>query len=169
MYGESQPPRTNWGWLAWVRAHSPGPRSPLAELLRGYFNPTPIEQAGDGRLYRILGVPVWRRLLSPARAALRSLTARPAASVWAARPAVKRLQDARDGTCVIEALHLPFFLALLGLSIYHLIGGVPELALRYLALNLLANAYPIMAQRYVRLQIDQLLQTHGAPTSPMPT
>jgi hypothetical protein len=106
MYGESQPPRYKWGWLAWVRAHSPGPHSPLGELLRGYFNPSPIEQAGGGRLYRALGVLVWRRLLSPARAALRRLSAphRPGG------PVARTLQDARDGTCVIEALHLPFFL-----------------------------------------------------------
>jgi hypothetical protein len=163
MYGESQPPRYEWGWLTWIRAHLPRPHSLLAELLSGYFNPSPIEQAGDGRLYRALGVPVWRRLLSPARAVLRGL-ARLAPSRRETRSAARALQDARDGTCVIEALHLPFFLALLALSIYYLSAGAPQLALRYLALNLLLNGYPIMAQRYVRLQIDRLLRASGAPS-----
>jgi hypothetical protein len=162
MYGESQPPRHDWQWLAWVRARSPWMHSPLGELLRGYFNPSPIEQAGDGRLYRALGVPVWRRLLSPARAALQRLTGRPAPSGSAGCPSARALRDARDGTCLVEALHLPFFLALLALAIYYLVGGAPELALRYLALNLLANAYPIMAQRYIRVQIDRLLRSPGA-------
>lgn len=164
MYRESQPPGYEWSWLAWVRAHSPGLHSPLRELLRGYFDPSPVEQAGDGRLYRVLGVLVWRRLLSPARALLRRLAARPAASLWLGRPSVKTLQDARTGTCLIEALHLPFFLALLALTIHQLIQGAPDLALRYLALNLLLNAYPIMAQRYVRIQIDRLLRVPGTWT-----
>jgi hypothetical protein len=130
-------------------------------LIRAYFDPSPLEQAGDGRLYRALGVPVWHRLLAPGRAAARWLLTAFGFAIARGHRSIKSLQDARRATCVTEAIHLPFFLGLLGLAIYHLATGMPDLALRYLSVNLLVNGYPIMTQRYTRVQIDWLLRHPG--------
>ena len=70
------------------------------------------------------------------------------------------LESAREffyRACVFEALHLPFFLALLVITIDRVVQGRLEHALENMAVNLLVNVYPMLHHRNTRRRILNLL------------
>lgn len=60
-------------------------------------------------------------------------------------------------TCVFEAAHTPFMLALLVIAGYQLTVGRLDLAAQDMLVNLGINIYPIMHHRHTRVRIVRLL------------
>ena len=60
--------------------------------------------------------------------------------------------------CAFEAMHLPFLLALLAITVQRFLEGRGDLAAQDMLVNLAVNAYPIMHHRHTRLRIVRLLR-----------
>ena len=61
-------------------------------------------------------------------------------------------------TCVFEALHLPFVLALVVLAVHRATLGRWDLAFENSVVNLAVNVYPILHHRRTRTRIVQILE-----------
>lgn len=142
--------------------------SVLRHVLCGYFWPGPRELAGNGRLYRRLGVSRFGRVIPTGGVAVRRLTG------WRMAPYTLRgtsLGAARQfyyRTCAFEAAHLPFFAALLAWTGRQLVLGRLDLAAEDMVVNLAVNLYPIMHHRHTRVRIVGLLERkrRGPPAGP---
>lgn len=152
------PAEDGWGWL--YRSFDVlAPRGgALRRALCGYFWPGAAERAGAGVLDRLLGVRWFGRWIPTGGIGWRWLTGakmRPytlrGSSLGAAREFYYR-------TCVFEALHLPFLLALVALAGRQLALGRADLALEDSLVNLLFNVYPILHHRRTRGRIAKLLE-----------
>lgn len=134
------------------------PRPFLRRLARAYFAPTAIERAGDGRPFRVLGVPLFGRFVPTGGVEIRRITG------WRMQPYTSKsssLRAARDffyRACVFEGLHFPFFVALLILTVDRLSSGRFDLAAKDLLVNILVNGYPMIHHRRTRFRILGLLQ-----------
>lgn len=147
-----------WGWLyrSYLRLSARAPA--LGRLIRGYLYPTRLELKAQSRLYRILGVGWFGRLI-------------PTGGIWVRRffrvrmrpytLAASTVEGARRffyRTCAFEAAHLPFFLILMGLTLHRLAVGRTDLAVEDFLVNLVANIYPILHHRHTRARIVRLLR-----------
>ena len=65
-------------------------------------------------------------------------------------------------TCVFEAAHTPFLIALLVITGYQLTAGRLDLAAEDMLVNLGVNIYPIMHHRHTRVRIIRLLGRNHA-------
>ena len=69
--------------------------------------------------------------------------------------------------CAFEAVHLPFLLALLGLTLHHALNDRLDLVLELSLVNLAANVFPVMHHRRTRMRIVRLLDRRGrVPVDP---
>ena len=130
----------------------------LRKLINGYFGLKTFELAGKGKLYRLLGVHVFGRFIPTGGVAIRRTTGARMAPYTLRDISMQAALDFSYRSCIFEALHMPFFLALLGLSAYRLSQGRLDLALENMLVNLVINIYPMMHQRYTRVRIDILRQ-----------
>ncbi len=71
---------------------------------------------------------------------------------------IRAARDFYYRTCVFEALHMPFFLTLVGLAIHRASIGRIDFAIQNTMINLLVNLYPMMHHRRTRARIVKLLQ-----------
>jgi hypothetical protein len=115
-----------------------------------------MEKAGDGRIFRLLGVPWFGTIIPTGGIAIRRLTGARMAPYTLAGTSLRGARDFFYRACVFEALHLPFFLALLLLSIYRLTTGRPDLAAQNLLVNMVVNLYPMLHHRHTRTRIARL-------------
>lgn len=153
----SGPNSDGWGWLYRAFDSVAPPASRLRRAVCAYFAPKGIEVANDGRIFRLLGVAAFGRIIPTGGVLVRRMTGarmRPYTLAATTRTAAK---DFYYRTCVFETLHLPFFLALMAISIDRIMSGRIEHAAQDIAINLCINVYPILHHRNTRRRILRLL------------
>ena len=157
----SLPGDDGWGGLYRFFDRLAPPGSRLRGAICAYFEPSRLERSGDGRLFRVLGVGVFGRFIPTGGIAIRRATGA------AMRPYTlheRSLRGARDfyyRACVFEALHLPFFLALLALAAQRYSIGRTDYAVQETAINLFVNLLPMLHHRHTRARIVRLLEGAG--------
>ena len=154
---ELYPQNDGWLWLYRAYFRFIRPVGILRSFVRGYFRPKPVEVADNGRLYRVIGVSKFERFIPTGGIAIRKLTGAKMAPYTLASLSIRAVRDFRYRTVVFKTLHIPFFLALLILSINQYFKGRVDLAIEDMVVNLVFNLYPMMHQRYTRVRIDRLL------------
>ncbi len=150
------------GWLWVYRAYDRfiRPRARLRRSLCAYFSPNAFERAGDGRIYRLLGVGHFGKIIPTGGVFIRRLTGARMAPYTLAGSSIGAAREFRYRTCIFEMAHMPFAIALLVLAVVRFRQGRVDLALENTLINLGVNVYPILHHRYTRLRIDRLLQRH---------
>ena len=155
------PSDDGWAWAYRFYEKVIRPREWMRRPLCAYFNPNALERAGDGAIYRLLGVQYFGRVIPTGGILIRRLTGARMAPYTLKGTSLGAAAEFRYRTCLFEAAHLPFFLALLVLIIDRFQSGRADLALENTVVNLAVNAYPMMHHRYTRLRIDRLLARGG--------
>ena len=163
------PADDGWGWLYRVfdRLAPPGSRRRRATC--GWFYPTRLERWRAGQVYRLLGVHRFGAIIPTGGILVRRLTGAKMAPYTLAGSSLRAAKAFYYRACVFEALHTPFFLALVVLAAVQWRRGRPDLALQDTAVNLVANAFPMLHHRRTRARIVQLANrrlARGAPESP---
>jgi hypothetical protein len=130
----------------------------LAAIARGYFWPSRLERARDGLLFRVLGVPLFGRLIPTGGVVVRRATGARMAPYTLARASLGAARAFFFRACIFEALHLTPMLLLVGLSVLRLVQGRPDLAAENTLVNLVINVYPILHHRHTRVRIVRLLE-----------
>jgi len=157
------PDDDGWGWLY----RSFETLAPVGTLRRNltcaYFSPSPVETARDGLLYRTLGVPRFGRIIPTGGVSIRRATGARMAPYTLSGTSRRAARSFYYRACVFEALHLPFFLALLGLSIQRALIGRLDYAIQEALLNLVVNLYPMLHHRNTRRRIAALLSRRPLP------
>jgi len=167
MENGSGPSDDGWGWLyrAFDRLAPPG--SSLRRALCAYYLPTPLENAGDGRLFRWLGVPRFGGFLPTGGVTVRRVTGARMAPYTLAGTSRRAARSFFYRACVFESLHLPFLVAMLLLAVQRASVGRIDWAVQESAINLVVNVYPILHHRNTRRRILSLLARrfdHGRQT-----
>lgn len=151
------PAADGWRWLYGLFSQTVGRNDFLRHAVCRYFWPKRLEIRAASKLYRILGVHHFGRLIPTGGALVRRITKARMAPYTLSGTSVGAAREFFYRTCVFETLHLPFFLALLALSVHQLSVGRPDLAVEDSVVNLVANIYPIMHHRHTRARIVRLL------------
>jgi Glycosyl-4,4'-diaponeurosporenoate acyltransferase len=126
-----------------------------------YFEPKPFETAGNGRLYRVLGIRFFKRYLP---------TSGDVVSRW---KGVSRIRRAHMG---LEQALRRYERVTRSYEARHIVGGLSMLALSWwsisvhskgqwsvlLVANALINGYPIILQRYNRVRLHRALTQFAA-------
>jgi hypothetical protein len=153
------PKDDGWTWLCRAFDGIAAPGSRLRLLLCCYFWPSGWERTGGGRVYRLLGVHLFGRLIPTGGITIRRLTGLRMTPYTLRGPSLGAARDFYYRACVFEALHLPFLAALVALAVRQLILGRIDLAVEDTLINLLLNGYPILHHRRTRGRIAALLET----------
>lgn len=153
----SGPESDGWGWLYSAFDSLAPAASRLRRTICAYFAPTRLEAAKDGRLFRLLGVTAFGRFIPTGGVFVRRVTGARMSPYTLSASTLSAAKDFYYRTCVFEILHLPFFLALLAISIDRLISGRFEHAVQDMVINLCVNVYPILHHRNTRRRILHLL------------
>lgn len=144
------------------------PRPLVAALVRGYFWPARLERARGGLVFRLLGVPLFGRLVPTGGIAIRRLTGARMAPYTLAGPSLRAARAFFYRACIFEALHLVPAVLLVALSVHRHLSGRLDLAVENTAVNLVVNVYPILHHRHTRARILNLLlrrQQRPAPSA----
>ena len=156
------PETDGWGWLYRALERIAPAGQATRRVICRYFWPTTLERWRWGTIYRLLAVHLFGAVIPTGGILIRRLTG--------ARMAPYTLSGTSPGaarafyyrTCVFEALHLPFFLALAALVVYRFATGRTDLALENAAVNLAINGYPMLHHRRTRTRIVHLLVDRAA-------
>lgn len=162
------PEDDGWSWVYRFYSAFIQPYHLLRRAVRAYLWPRRLEEAGDGRPYRLLGVQHFGRIIPTGGVTVRRITGARMAPYTLAGTSLGAARAFFYRTCVFEALHLPFLLALLALSAHRLSMGSTDLALENLLINLVANIYPTMHHRHTRVRILRLLRRHARRRPSLP-
>lgn len=151
------PEADGWRWL--YRAFGAmAPRgSTSRRIICAYFTPTRLEQAGDGRVFRFLGVPAFGRVIPTGGITVRRISGARMRPYTLSAPTIGAARDFYYRACVFESLHLPFAVALLVITIDRFVAGQVDYALENMILNLVVNIYPMLHHRNTRRRILRLL------------
>jgi len=158
-----------WGGLYLLLDRWARPGSRLRRSVCAHFWPRPFEQADNGRIYRRLGVSLFGRVIPTGGIAIRQLTGARMAPYTLRSSSIGAARDFYYRTCIFEALHTPFMLALLVITGYQLAAGRHDLAVQDMLVNLDVNIYPMMHHRHTRVRIVRLLakaSSRLAPSTP---
>jgi hypothetical protein len=151
------PDDDGWGWIyRWFERAAP-PGTVLRRTVCGYFTPSRIERAGDGRIYRWLGVPFFGRVIPTGGIAVRRVTNTRMAPYTLSCPSLGAARAFYYRACVFEALHAPFCLTLFALAIQRCLVGLVDFAVQEIVIDLVINVYPMMHHRNTRRRIVALL------------
>lgn len=121
-----------------------------------YFAPRAFERAGDGRVYRKLGVRFFKRWLPTSGDVVTRRRGKLHIAVRdGGREAALRRHERR--TRAYEARHIFGALSMLAISWWSVAIHDKGNWLVLLAANLVINGYPIMLQRYNRVRLHEVL------------
>ncbi len=154
------PEDDGWRWLYAIFSRLAGSNELFKRALCGYFWPKRFEIWARSRIYKTAGVGHFGRLIPTGGVLVRRVTKARMAPYTLSGTSVRAARAFYYRTCVFEFLHLPFFLALLGLSVYQLSVGRFDLAIEDSVVNLVANVYPIMHHRHTRARIVRILSLY---------
>lgn len=160
----SGPTYDGWGWLYTAFDRLAPTRSLLRRVFCAYYTPTRIEIAGQGRIYRWLGVPKFGRIIPTGGVNIRRATGARMAPYTLSGPSIRAARDFYYRACVFETLHLPFFLTLVALAIQRVSIGRVDWAVQETVINLAVNLYPILHHRNTRRRILVVLSRHRRKT-----
>lgn len=146
-----------WGWLYRLVDRTAPAGGVLRNSLCRYFFPNVLERWRAGRIYELLGVHRFGAVIPTGGIVVRRVTGARMAPYTLAATSLRGARAFYYRTCVFEALHLPFLLAMLILSGLRAAEGRWDLALENTVVNLLLNVYPIMHHRRTRGRIVRLL------------
>lgn len=134
-------------------------------LLLLYYAPLPCETAGNGSIYRMLGVHRFGRYLPTGGIAIRNLTGKKMQAYTLKGLGLAAIREFRYKSCLFETLHMPFFIALTWRALwwYFAMGNL-GLAVELMVVNAIFNIYPMMHQRYTRIRIERILGTYSHDT-----
>lgn len=151
------PYEDGWGWLyrAVERVAPAGGR--LRRCLCRYLRPNRLELWQGGRIYRLLGVHRFGRVIPTGGIAVRRLTGARMAPYTLKGTSIAAARAFYYRACVFEMLHLPFFLTLVALAVARGAEGRWDLALENTLVNVVVNLYPMMHHRRTRGRIVRLL------------
>lgn len=155
-----------WSWIYRFYEKYVYPRPRLRHLVRVYFRPNRLERFGHGRIYKLLGVSVFGKIIPTGGILIRRVTGSRMKPYTLSATSLRAAHDFFYRTCVFEGLHLPFFLAMLVLTAKRFLTGQLDLAVENFLLNLLMNVYPMMHHRNTRLRIARLLRKSGRDFRP---
>lgn len=160
------PCRDGWGWLyrAFDRIAPAG--SAVRRAVCRYFQPNAIERARRGAIFRILGVHLFGAIIPTGGVAVRRITKARMAPYTLAGPSIGAARAFYYRTCVFEALHLPFLLAMVALALHRLAIGRADLAIENTVVNVALNVYPILHHRRTRTRILLLLERRSVSSEP---
>ena len=158
------PEGDGWRWLYAVFCRLAGSSDLLRRALCGYFWPKGFECWAGSRVYKALGVGHFGRLIPTGGVLVRRITKARMAPYTLSGTSIRAARAFYYRTCVFEFLHLPFGLALLGLSFYQVFAGRPDLAIEDSVVNMAANVYPIMHHRHTRARIVRILSARCGRT-----
>ena len=147
-----------WQWAYRFYATHVRQLSLARRFLRWYFLPARWELAGRSRIYRRLGVKAFGRVIPTGGIAIRRMTGQRMRPYTLAAHSLRAAEQFFFRASIFEALHLPFLLVLLALSLIRLSQGRSDLALENLLVNLVFNGYPILHHRHTRARIVRLLR-----------
>lgn len=154
------PPNDGWRWVYRLYASFIEPSPALRRVVRAYFWPKRLEEVGNGRLYELLGVRWFGRLIPTGGVLARRWTGSRMAPYTLSGTSLGAARAFFFRTCIFEMLHLPFLSALAALTVHRLWIGRSDLAFENLAVNLAFNIYPIMHHRHTRVRILRLMRLH---------
>jgi hypothetical protein len=132
-------------------------RTGVRRLVCRYFLPTALERWHWGRIYRFIGVHLFGAVIPTGGIAIRRATGARMAPYTLSGSSLGGARAFYYRTCVFEALHLPFFLALAALAVHRFAVGSVDFALQNLGINLAINVYPMLHHRRTRTRIVKLL------------
>ncbi len=121
-----------------------------------YFRPRNFERAGDGRMYRWLGVQYFKKIVPSGGTYWRKLF-KEKGPVKDATDKKQALRDHEPFTRIAEGYHAGFSVAALGV-ITHSYSEGNSSTLWIILGNLLANFYPLLLQRYNRARIYNTIE-----------
>lgn len=131
----------------------------IRKMILYYFKPFRFEKYKQGKIYRLLGVRQFGRYLPTGGINIRRWTKRSMPSYTLKGFTRNALKSFKYKSCFFETLHLPFFLFLLGRSLWWFFKNDNlHLAVELILVNAIFNIYPIMHQRYTRIRIDRLIK-----------
>ena len=163
------PTNDGWNWLYSLFDRFAPVGSFARRIACRYFSPSRLEAAGSGCLYRCLGVPLFGKVIPTGGIVVRRATGARMVPYTLSGTSIRAARAFYYRACVFEALHLPFFLTLLALSIQRAMIGRLDLSLENMALNLIVNLYPMLHHRNTRRRIASLLsrpgRTHDGPST----
>lgn len=122
-----------------------------------YFYPTPLERWRGGLAFRFLGVHLFGAVIPTGGFLIRRMTGARMAPYTLAGASLGAARAFYYRACIFEALHTPFFLALVALSIQRAASGRPDLALENTLINIFLNLLPMLHHRRTRARIVRLL------------
>lgn len=131
--------------------------SRLRSAVCAYLRPARCELASRSALYRWTGVAAFGRIIPTGGVDVRRLTGatmRPYTLRRASRAGARAFYYR---ACVFEALHLPFFLALVALALHRWSVGRVDHAIQESVINLVVNLLPMLHHRHTRARIVRLL------------
>jgi len=156
------PDDDGWGWLYSRLESAAPPSSRQRRFLCRYYLPWKLETAGDGRLYRLLGVGHFGRFIPTGGVAIRRLTGARMVPYTLSGTSLESARDFFYRACVFESLHLPFFIALLAITVDRAASGLWAYAVEDSVVNLVVNLYPMMHHRNTRRRIVRLLSRRAS-------
>ena len=133
--------------------------APLRKMLCAYWWPARFELAGNGRLYKVLGVDLFGRIIPTGGVFIRRITGSRMKPYTLKGTSIGAARDFFYRTCVFETLHFPFFITLVLLALHRWLIGRPDLAVENTVVNLVFNVYPMMHHRRTRARIVRLLSS----------
>ncbi len=155
------PETDGWGWL--YRACEQV--APAGQFLRRVvchcFWPTALGRWRYGWIYRLLGVHLVGAVIPTGGIVMRRVLRARMAPYTLSGTSLGGARSFYYRTCVFETLHMPFFLALVALTIHRFATGRIDLALENAGINLAINFYPMLHHRRTRTRIVKLLQDRG--------
>jgi hypothetical protein len=154
---EPFPPTDGWDWIYTFDDKFLRPRRWLRCILKAYFKPNSIEKLRDGRIYRLLGVHLFGKIIPTGGVLIRRLTGLRMLTYTLVKPSLRAAYNYRYKACMFESVHTVFFLVLLPNCIRSVVNGDTGLAVCSISVNLLVNVYPVMFHRYTRVRIDRLI------------
>lgn len=157
MASSHYPQKGGWTWLYNLYDRTVRPHPWLHALFRSYFRPKAFEKAGNGRIYRLLGVGLFGKVIPTGGVQIRRLTGARMAPYTLRGTSLRGAWEFRYRTCAFEAAHTLPMIALMALTVYWFAEGETRLGVEDLLVNLLVNIYPIMHHRHTRVRIDTLL------------
>jgi hypothetical protein len=152
------PADDGWGGVYRLFERLAPPGSAARHRVCGYFWPTRWERAGGGRIYRLLGVTHFGRVIPTGGVAVRRLTGATMGPYTLRGSSLGAAREFYYRACAFETMHLPFLLALLAITVQRLLEGRIDLAVQDMGVNLAFNIYPIMHHRNTRQRITGLLE-----------
>ncbi len=129
----------------------------LRKIIKSYFKISSLEKYKDGLLYKFLAVNLFGKIIPTGGILIRRLTHSSMKPYTLAGCSLKSAKEFWYRACIFEALHFPFFITVVFLSIDRYLSGHLNYAIENMIINLFLNIYPMLHHRHTRFRIERLI------------